>query len=165
MKPLLIVGVVSFKKEIAIVLVSLAVIVSLPVVALASVMDKGQLQNPVIQLYTGPISVTNTYDFGYCTYWVALRREQTGHPIANNWGNANTWAYNAFSQGYSVDHTPRAGSVMQTTAGPLGHVAYVESVNPADGSWTISEMNYKGWDEVDNRTLPAKVARDYSFIH
>jgi len=53
---------------------------------------------------------------------------------------------------------------MQTDAGPLGHVAFVESVG-ADGSWTISEINYKGWDEVDSRTLPAAAAKQYNFIH
>jgi len=164
MKPLLILGVVSFKKEIAIVLISMGVIVSLPVIALASVMDAKQLSNPAVTLYAGPVSIANGYDFGFCTYWAALRREQTGNPIPNNWGNANTWAANALDQGYKVDHIPAAGSIMQTTAGPLGHVAYVESVG-LDRSWTISEMNFKGWDEVDSRTLPAKSARDFNFIH
>ncbi len=164
MKPLMLLGVISFKKEITIVLVSLAVIVSLPVVALASVVGAQPAKDTTATLYAGPISVTNTYDFGYCTYWAALRREQDGHPIPNSWGNANTWAYRALAQGFKVSHIPAAGSVMQTTAGPLGHVAYVESVNPADGSWTISEMNFKGWDVVDNRTLSARAASDYYFI-
>ncbi len=165
MKPLLMLGAVSFKKEIAIVLVSLGVIVSLPVVALASVVDVGQMKDPEVKLYTGPVSTTNTYVFGHCTYWVAIRREQTGTPIPNNWGHAKTWASNAISQGYKVDHVPVVGSIMQTTAGLFGHVAYVESVNTADRSWTISEMNFVGWDVMSNRTLPAKAALDYNFIH
>jgi surface antigen len=53
---------------------------------------------------------------------------------------------------------------MQTGAGPLGHVAFVENVAP-DGTWTISEMNFKGWDEVDSRTMKSKMAADYNFIH
>jgi len=31
-------------------------------------------------------------------------------------------------------------------------VAYVESVN-GDGSWTVSEMNFRGWGIVDMRTI------------
>ncbi len=165
MKPLLMLGVISFKKEITIVLVSLAVIVSLPVVALASVVGAQPAKDMAATLYTGPISVTNSYDFGFCTYWASLRREQDGHPIPNNWGNANTWAFNAIAQGFKVGRIPVAGSIMQTTAGPLGHVAYVESVSSIDGSWTISEMNFKGWDVVSTRTLSAKAAKDYSFIY
>ena len=146
-------------------LISLGVITSLPIIALASVLNVNVFQDNSIQLYTGAISTTDTYDYGYCTYWSSLRREQTGKPIPNNWGNANTWSFNAIIQGYKVDHNPTAGAIMQTSAGQLGHVAYVESVSPSDGSWTISEMNYKGWDVVDNRTLKASDTINYNFIH
>lgn len=39
--------------------------------------------------------------------------------------------------------------VFQTSGGwgGYGHVGYVESVN-ADGSITVSEMNYAGWNRV-----------------
>ncbi|QQR51990.1 CHAP domain-containing protein [bacterium] len=164
MLPLIAKGAVSFKREILMVLASMAVIVALPVFALASALDKTQLATPELKLYDGPLSITAGYDFGYCTYWAALRREQSGHPIPVTWGNANTWAIRALGDGYSVGHRPVMGAVMQTTAGALGHVAYVESV-AADGSWTISEMNFKGWDEVDTRTLSAKAALEYSFIY
>ncbi len=165
MNPSVIAVSISFKKEIWTVLVTLAVIVSLPVVALVASSDFSDQKASAVSLYSGPISVSDTYDFGYCTYWAALRREQTGHLIPNNWGNANTWAYNAKMAGYNVGGVPAAGAVMQTTAGPLGHVAYVESVNQADGSWTISEMNFKGWDVSDTRTLSADDAPSYSFIY
>jgi surface antigen len=33
-----------------------------------------------------------------------------------------------------------------------GHVAYVEAVN-RDGSWTISEMNFVGWNVKSVRTI------------
>ena len=115
-------------------------------------------------LYPGPISTTDTYYYGQCTYWAALRRQQTGKPIPNDWGNANTWAVNARLAGYQVDHTPAVGTVMQTTAGPFGHVAFVESVG-VDGSWTISEMNFKGWDITDSRLFSASQAMQYNFIH
>ena len=165
MMPLLAVGVVSFKREIQVVLITLGVIVALPIIALMSVVNVAVLKDPAVSLYTGPISTADTYDYGYCTYWSALRREQTGKPIPNNWGNANTWGFDALASGYAVDHVPLTGAVMQTTAGALGHVAYVESVNPADGSWTISEMNFKAWDVVDNRTLSSADAKNYNFIH
>ena len=158
-------GTISFAREIRVTLISLGVIVMLPVIALVSVTNVSALTDPAITLYTGPISTTNTYDFGYCTFWSALRREQTGKPIPNSWGNANTWGVRAQAGGYLVNHAPVAGAVMQTTAGPLGHVAYVESVSQTDGSWTISEMNFKAWDQVDNRTLSFKAAADYYFIH
>jgi surface antigen len=153
-----------FKREITIVLVGMAVIVMLPVIILVSATDMSALADSANQLYTYQVSTSNTYDFGYCTYWAALRRGQTGSPIPNNWGNANTWAGNALLAGYNVDHAPKAGAIMQTTAGPLGHVAYVEAVS-LDGSWTISEMNFKGWDIVDERALTRSDAANYSFIH
>ena len=156
---------VSFKKEIWIVMVSLAVIVALPLVALASTSSYSSEKTSALSLYTGPVSTTDTYFFGQCTYWAALRREQIGKPVPNDWGNANTWAINARVAGYLVDHVPAVGAVMETTAGQFGHVAFVESVDADNGSWTISEMNYKGWDVTDNRTLPAAFAFQYNFIH
>ncbi len=137
---------------------------ALPIIVLSAATNIVALASPGVSLYTGPVSTTDTYAFGNCTYWVALRREQTGHPIPNTWGNANTWAIRAQADGYTVDHTPSMGAIMQTTAGQFGHVAFVESVG-ADGSWTISEMNYDGWDEVDSRTLTAVAASQFSFIH
>jgi surface antigen len=106
------------------------------------------------------------YAFGYCTYWAALRREQIGDPVPNNWGNASTWADGAEAMGLLVNHTPSVGAIMQTGGGygGYGHVAFVEKVN-SDGSWTVSEMNYSGWDVVDERTLPAADASQYNFIH
>jgi surface antigen len=145
---------VSFKKEIWIVLIVMGLVMSLPLVALASLSDVSPQKVSNISLYTGPISTVDTYDFGERTYWAALQREQVGKPIPNTWGNANTWAIRASADGYRVDHSPAVDAVMETTAAEFGHVAFVENVG-ADGSWTISEMNYKGWDVVDERTLPA----------
>lgn len=165
MKSLAVLSAVSFKREIGVVLFVLAAIIMLPIISIVSVTDVSALADPAVTLFVGPVSTTDTYDFGYCTYWAALRRLQTGHAIPNHWGNANTWGVNAQAMGFVVDHSPSVGTVMQTTAGPLGHVAYVESVDTVGKTWTISEMNFKGWDEVDNRTLPARAALDYYFIH
>ncbi|HSX53084.1 MAG TPA: CHAP domain-containing protein [Patescibacteria group bacterium] len=116
-------------------------------------------------LFEEPVVSTDLYDYGNCTYWAALRRIQTGNPIPNTWGNANTWDDHAILDNYLVDHSPADGAIMQTDAGALGHVAYVEFVNPADGSWTISEMNVLGWDELDQKTLPSSSAKSFKFIH
>lgn len=97
-------------------------------------------------------------------FWVAKRRIDVGLPIPNNWGDAHYWDDNARLAHYTVDHTPATYAIMQTDAGKLGHVAFVESVNP-DGTWHISEMNAKGWDVVDKRTFTATQAKGYNFIH
>jgi hypothetical protein len=106
----------------------------------------------------------DAYAPGNCTYWAALRRGQTNEAIPNNWGDAYMWAAQAAGDGYVVDHTPTTGAVMQTSAGALGHVAFVESVD-ADGTWHISEMNVEGLGVVDYRALPPSAAADYYFIH
>ena len=63
------------------------------------------------------------------------------------------------------NHNATVGSIMQTTTGYYGHVAYVERVN-ADGSILISEMNYaNGPYNTNTRTIPASVVSSYNFIH
>lgn len=118
-------------------------------------------------IYNDPITAGNNYDYGFCTYWAALRRIQTHDPIPNDWGDAITWNIRAMLAGYVVDQTPSPGAIFQWPDAPggLGHVAYVESVDPTTGAWTISEMNAAGWDVVDNRTYPAAAAHHYNFIH
>lgn len=93
----------------------------------------------------------NTYDYGYCTWYVKNRR---GASIPNSLGNANTWYSRAAGAGMAVGSVPRAGAVGTTTRGSLGHVVYVESVNP-DGSANISEMNAPVFGGVTYRTASA----------
>lgn len=93
----------------------------------------------------------NTYDYGYCTWYVKNRR---GASIPNGLGNANTWYSRAAGMGMAVGSTPKAGAVGTTTRGDLGHVVYVESVNK-DGSINISEMNAPIWGKVTYRTAAA----------
>lgn len=93
----------------------------------------------------------NTYDYGYCTWYVKNRR---GASIPNSLGNANTWYSRAAGMGMAVGSTPRAGAVGTTTRGYAGHVVYVESVN-SDGTINISEMNYQGWGVTSTRTASA----------
>ncbi len=108
----------------------------------------------------------DNYAPGNCTYWVFARRSEVGEPIPNTWGNAATWAPRAAKDGYVVDHTPTKYAIMQTpnSAEGLGHVAFVESVDP-DGTWHISEMNVVGLYIIDDKAMPASDAKSYNFIH
>ncbi len=74
-------------------------------------------------------------------------------------------AQQAASSGYTVNNTPKAGAIMQTTQGYYGHVAYVEGVN-SNGSVRVSEMNDgHGAGVVTSRTISANQAGSYNFIH
>lgn len=94
---------------------------------------------------------SNTYDYGYCTWYVKNRR---GASIPNSLGNANTWYSRAAAAGMAVGSVPRAGAVGTTTRGSLGHVVYVESVN-GDGTINISEMNAPIFGKATYRTASA----------
>jgi surface antigen len=93
------------------------------------------------------VNGSNSYSSGYCTWYVKNQLSW----VPNGWGNANRWASNARSQGYTVSTTPTVGSVAQTSSGALGHVAVVTSVN--GDQVTISEMNYRGWNIISSRTV------------
>ena len=96
------------------------------------------------------------YAFGYCTWWVSHKRFIPWHGMAAQW-----WSL-ARAYGFAEGSTPRVGAVMVMGYGMAGasassgHVAYVESVN-ANGSFTISEMNWYGsgggFGKVDYRTI------------
>lgn len=127
-------------------------------------------QHPAVTTATAApspsLQVANAYAWGNCTWWVAARRAQVGQPIPGSWGNAAAWAVRAARNGYVVDHHPTPGAIMQTpySAGGLGHVAFVESVDQ-DGTWHISEMNVIGLDIVDHKAEPPAAAASYNFIH
>lgn len=153
----------SLKKEMMVVAAVVLSLLFLPLGFLMSATNLGALS--AYALFDQPTNPKVTYEYGNCTYWAALQRLNAGNPIPNTWGNANTWATRAKAMNYLVDHTPTIGSIMQTSAGDLGHVAYVTDVDPITGSWTISEMNVVGWDMVDNKMLPASADKYYFFIH
>ncbi|MHB8510496.1 MAG: LysM peptidoglycan-binding domain-containing protein [Candidatus Dormibacteria bacterium] len=89
----------------------------------------------------------NHFPWGQCTYWVASRRD-----IPWN-GNAWQWFGAAQSYGYATGRTPRVGAMMVTWESRYyGHVALVEAVYD-DGSWLVSEMNYRGLGVVDRRRI------------
>ena len=96
--------------------------------------------------------------YGYCTWYVASR---TSVPWT---GDAWAWFGNAKAMGYETGQVPQPGAIMVTWESWVGHVAYVEAVN-ADGSFTISEMNYKGWGMIDTRTLRTRDVPMIGFIY
>jgi surface antigen len=178
MTPVLLFSISRFnKKYIYLIVATLAIILMLPVMAVfalgqgvLSFLSFGggtSISTQSDGLYEGPLVPGDTYAWGNCTYWVYLLRQQAGDPIPNNWGNAATWASNAKKVGYLVDQLPTVGSIMQTSFvdNGLGHVAYVTTVDPTTGAWTISEMNVQGLDIVDTKTLQASAAFGYNFIH
>jgi surface antigen len=87
-------------------------------------------------------------------------------PVGSFWGNATTWDDYARGSGYLVNNSPSVGAVLQSDwqAGGYGHVAVVESVN-VDGSITVSEMNYAGWNVKSYRTISPSEAASYKYIH
>ncbi len=100
----------------------------------------------------------NSFPYGYCTYYVANRRTVTWR------GNAGAWLYNAKAQGYATGKKPKVGAIVVTTEDArYGHVAYVEAVG--SDTITVSEMNYKGWGVINQRTLSqnARVIRGYIY--
>jgi surface antigen len=104
------------------------------------------------------------YDYGYCTYWVAMRRIQVGKPLPNDLGNASSWGYLAHTFGLSTGNTPQQYAAVVLSMEGEGHVGFVESVN-SDGSINISEMNATGWDRVDYRTIPVNIADSYIYVY
>ena len=95
----------------------------------------------------GEAPVSNHFPAGWCTYYVASRRNVPW------WGDAIDWWTNARAYGYAEGQAPAVGAIMVTRESvQYGHVAFVESVNP-DGSWTVSEMNYVAWNVQSKRTI------------
>ncbi len=112
----------NLKKQAAIVLATMAIIVSLPFAAVFSMggsvvsflsgvpsLAAAETQG----FYTGGPVEGNTYARGNCTYWTFAMRLWAG----TTWGNANTWDDRAIRDGYEVNHTPAVGAIFQTDAG------------------------------------------------
>jgi surface antigen len=164
----------NVKKQISLVLATMAVVLALPFMAVVS-MGSGVLMflNGVPDakaaetqgFYMGGPVPGNTYAWGNCTYWSFAMRLWAGAPIPTTWGNANTWDDRAEADGYIVNRTPMVGAVYQTDEGFWGHVAYVIKVDGKTGDWTISEMNNLGLNMVNTRTFSKESAVYYKFIH
>lgn len=103
---------------------------------------------------------------GQCTYWVWENLSWIRGKVN---GNAMNWAASAQSNGLLVNKTPSVGSAVVWGPGngysSVGHVAVVTSVDPSgSGGFTVSEMNYKGWNQTDTRYIP-NVNDVLGFIH
>jgi surface antigen len=93
----------------------------------------------------------NRYTRGYCTWYVANRRQ-----VPPFWGDAVNWYYNAQASGYKVGNVPAQGAIAWLIGG--NHVAYVEQVSGSN--IYISEMNFNGnWNAVTSRWAPASSFR------
>jgi LysM repeat protein len=119
----------------------------------------GSFHSVVLGCCLGPYPATG-FPAGWCTWYVATKRNVTWR------GDAGYWYANAQAAGYPVGPTPKVGAIMVTWESWLGHVAYVEAVNP-DGSWMVSEMNYVAFDVISERTIkPGQLgARLVGFIY
>jgi surface antigen len=113
--------------------------------------------NSSVPGYITPSSGSNRFPWGYCTYYVASRRN-----IPWN-GNAWQWYGNAQAYGRPVGRTPVPGAVMVTWESSVGHVAYVESVN--GNTFTVSEMNYAGYGVRSSRTISTSSVPLIGFIY
>jgi len=102
-------------------------------------------------------SGAHSFPWGWCTWYVASRRHVP-------WGgNAGTWLYHAKAYGANIGKVPRPGAIMVSGESVYGHVAIVESVS--GGSFTISEMNYKGFGKVNRRTISTGAGFVKGFIY
>jgi surface antigen len=100
----------------------------------------------------------NNFPAGWCTWYVAQRRDVPWR------GDARTWYGSAQALGWPTGKTPEVGAMMITNESwAYGHVAYVEKVFP-DGSWMISEMNYVSFGLVDFRTIKPSQTRQIQLI-
>ncbi len=77
-----------------------------------------------------------------CVSYTAWKVHASGRhmPYWGGVGNANEWDDNARAAGIPVNGNPQPGDVAVAHWGELGHVMYVESVNP-NGTINISQYN------------------------
>lgn len=102
-------------------------------------------------------SSAHRFPWGWCTWYVASKRHVP-------WGgNAGTWLYHAKAYGANIGRAPRPGAIMVTGESGYGHVGIVESVK--GDSFTVSEMNYRGFGVVSKRTINAKAGFIRGFIY
>ncbi len=96
---------------------------------------------------------------GWCVGYARTRR-----PDIAVRGNAGTWLGSASAQGYSTGGAPQAGAVEVSNKSAWGHVAVVDEVY-ADGSYKVTEQNYKGYGIVSSRVVPAGDGTVQGFIY
>jgi hypothetical protein len=95
----------------------------------------------------------NSYVSGQCTWWCKNQASW----VRNGWGNAAEWLTNAKNQGFQTSQKPQTGAIAIWGPGVdppwgFGHCAKVLSTR-SDGSFTVTEMNWKGTGVVDTRNV------------
>lgn len=108
----------------------------------------GAKHPPMAIRYGAPVGsyANNKFPWGWCTWYVATRRQIPWS------GDAYQWYANAQAMGFQVGQEPKVGAVMVTMESGWGHVAYVDGVY-SDGSWLVSEMNFVGFGQTDQRQI------------
>jgi surface antigen len=124
---------------------------------------------------------------GNCTDWAYHERpdiydDRSPSDTNSDW-DAWTWAEHARAEGLTVNEAPEVGAIVVwpiSEASPVGHVAYVEAVNPAgddgQGEIIVSEMNdsaateeethyYEGIYPYDIRPVQDPSSEGVSYIH
>ena len=103
-------------------------------------------------------SSNGAFPWGQCTYYVSTKRKVDWN------GDAWMWFRNARGAGRPEGRVPVAGAIVVMWGGWVGHVAYVEKVDP-DGSFLISEMNVRGVGVRDERTVTVSSIDLIGFIY
>ncbi|GAC1345044.1 MAG: hypothetical protein NVSMB29_19090 [Candidatus Dormibacteria bacterium] len=102
--------------------------------------------NPAQYQTGGSSSAGGRFPWGQCTWYLSTRRLVPWN------GNGGEWYRNAQAFGRPEGRIPVAGAIAVIQNWGVGHVAYVEKVNP-DGSFVVSEMHYPVLGGRDERTL------------
>lgn len=107
-------------------------------------------KNTIIAKWYQKTTAIDGFAPGYCTAYAASRRPDIFKSDKAFLGNAKEWNERATAAGWSVGSTPKPGAIAVYEAGQAGvsrsygHVAIVESVDAANGTMTISDMNGPG---------------------
>ena len=111
---------------------------------------EAQSPNPYDAWYVDGAGVSRSN----CTYWAWQRWLEVYGVELPRWGNAGEWAGNAAAAGFVVSNVPVMGSIVVTWESPLGHVAFVEAIDPADPNRIlISEYGYAAGVGLHERWL------------
>lgn len=95
---------------------------------------------------------------GHCTHYINFIYHIPWH------GNAKYWVDRAREMGYKTSDKPEIGDIAVTTESRFGHVSFVEEVNEANGTFTVSEMNFGGYGQMTKREIPLDYSKIIGFI-
>lgn len=127
-------------------------------------LDNRDMTEPENKLWSRDPMKHNNYVKGQCTYYVFDRVRENGDRIGRSWGDAKYWKKHAEQDGYTINHHPKVGSLLQSTKGKYGHVAYIERVFN-DGTVKVKEMNFYHPFEISSRDISRQALKKYHIIH